>query len=131
MNRHLDYQDQQRWEEEEHYLGGYEEWLAAHAEEHLSHLLVPVPCDPYEEDPLLKGLALFSPGVLAMILNRNQDWMQRAPRTSAEVLTALFPNFDSDGVTEQDILAAVSDAMFAAGFVPSDQTLNPTWTFPV
>jgi hypothetical protein len=131
MNRLLDYQEQQRWEEEEHYLGGYEDWLAAHAEEQLAHEPKPIPCDPCEEDPILKGRELFSPVVLATILNRNRDWLQRVPRTTAEVTTALFPSFDADGMSEQDLLATVSDAMFAAGFAPSDQSLNPTWTFPV
>ena len=79
----------------------------------------------------MKGRALFSPDVLVVVLNRNQDWLQDAPRTSAEVVSALFPSFDADGMTQQDILATVSDAMFTAGFAPSDQSLNPTWTFPV
>jgi hypothetical protein len=131
MNRLLEYEVQQKWEEEEHYLGGYEEWLAAHAEEQLTHEPKPVPCDPYEEEPILKGRALFSPEILARVFHRNQDWLQRVPRTSAEVITALVPCFDADGMTRQDILTTVSDAMFAAGFAPSDQSLNPTWTFPV
>ena len=118
-------------QKEEHYLGGYDDWLAAYAEEHLAHAPKPVPCDPYEEDVILKGRALFSPDVLATILNRNRDWLQRVPRTSADVITALFPSFDANGMTEQEILATVSDAMFAAGFAPSDQSLNPIWTFPV
>ncbi len=131
MSRLLEFQEQQKWEEEEHYLGGYEDWLAAYAEDHLTHAPKPVPCDPYEEDPILKGWALFSPEILARVFHRNQDWLQCMPRTSADVITALFPSFDANGMTEQEILATVSDAMFAAGFAPSDQSLNPTWTFPV
>lgn len=131
MTHLLEYEEQQKWEEEEHYLGGYDAWLAAYAEEQLTHAPNPVSCDPYEEDPILKGRELFSPVVLATILNRNQDWLQHATRTSAEVITALFPTFDSDGMTEQETLSTVSDAMFAAGFTPSDQSLKPTWTFPV
>ena len=61
MNRLLEYLEQQKWEEEEYYLGGYEDWLAAYAAEHLTHAPKPVPCDPYEEDPIIKGRALFSP----------------------------------------------------------------------
>lgn len=131
MNRLLESQEQQKWEEEEHYLGGYEDWLAAHVEEQLSCEPKPIPCDPGEEETVMKGRALFSPEVLARIIGINQDWLQHTPHTTSEVLETLFPSFEAGDLGHDDILALVGDALFDAGYSPSVRRLPATWTFPV
>ena len=109
------------------------EWEAGSYADHLSFRVEPkpIPCDPTEEEPCPDAWALFVPEVLARVIERNLTWLQWTPRTSSEALEALFVNVTPSGMSRQDRLSRISDALFDAGFIPSDRTLNPTWTFPV
>jgi hypothetical protein len=129
MTHLLEFQEQQKWQEEEHYLGGYEDWLAAHAEEQLSNEPKPIPCDPSEEVPVLMGAALFCPEVLARIIDLNKDWLQQDPRTTLQVLNTLFPACERGDLGLYDILMRVGDALFKAGYSPNGWKPLTTWTF--
>ena len=91
----------------------------------------PIPCDPYGEESCLNAWGLFTPGVLARIIYINRAWLQDTPHTTKEVLRRLFPRFDAAGMTTRDILQRISNSLHEAGYSPSNQTPNPTWTFPV
>jgi hypothetical protein len=91
----------------------------------------PIPCDPSEEHPSLMAWDLFTPEIVARVIERNRDWMQWTNRTTSEVLGALFINVDYAGMTDIQAMRRVSDIIHDAGYTPSNQTPNPTWTFPV
>lgn len=90
----------------------------------------PVPCDPTEEMPPLKGFGLFSPPILARVVERNAPWLQSAPHTAEEILNTLFPNFDHEGYGDVIYCAVLNNALFDAGYVPIGNIINPVWSFP-
>ena len=91
----------------------------------------PVPCDPTEESPTLNAWDLLMPEIIAGVIERNQHWLQWTNRTTSEVLRTLFINVNYAGMTDVEAMRRVSPMMFVAGYTPSDQGINPTWTFPV
>jgi len=90
----------------------------------------PIPCDPSEEEPFVDAWNLFLPGILAQVIELNGAWLQWTSRSSSDVLSALFVNVFAAGMTDLDMFERISLALYAAGYTPSDQTLNATWTFP-
>jgi hypothetical protein len=91
----------------------------------------PIPCDPSEEHPSLTAWDLFTPEIVARVIEQNQGWMQWTNRTTSEVLGALFINVDYAGMTDVQAMRRVSNIIHDAGYTPSNQSPNPTWTFPV
>jgi hypothetical protein len=79
----------------------------------------------------LTAWELYTPEIVARVIERNRDWMQWTNRTTSEVLGALFINVDYAGMTDVQAMRRVSDIIHDAGYTPSNQTPNPTWTFPV
>jgi hypothetical protein len=90
----------------------------------------PFPWDPSVENPVLKGRALFSPTVLAMVITRNASWLQHAPHTTHEIMKKIFPIYDKDGNGEVLYYHSLNIALFEAGYCPSEDSLNPIWSFP-
>lgn len=132
MNRLLDaYYDKLDGTGEEAYEPTDAELEAMAAEHHAAISPKPFPCDPSEEDPVLNAWDLLVPKFMAPVIDRNQGWLQWTGRTTSEVMNALFINMDFYGMTDVDGMRRVSSALFDAGYVPSGQSLNPTWAFPV
>lgn len=114
------------------YLEPTDEELAASAAPYIaSRSPKPIPCDPTEEEPFLTGLALFSPPVLARVIEENSEWLQHVPRSTEEILNTLFPVFTMDGHGIVLFANCLNQAVFAAGYCPDKDSINPTWTFPV
>ena len=91
----------------------------------------PIPCDPTEEDPCLDAWGLLVPEILAEVVARNAEWLQWTNRTTSEALSALFVNVNYAGMNDIQAYMRLSTAIHDAGFSPSNQSPNPTWTFPV
>jgi hypothetical protein len=106
--------------------------LEAMASEHFASISPkPIPCDPSEEYPTLTAWDLFVPRLIEGVIQRNRDWMQWTNRTTSEVLSALFINVNYAGMTDIEAMRRISPIIHDAGYSPSNQSPNPTWTFPV
>jgi len=57
--------------------------------------------------------------------------MQWTNRTTSEVLAALFVNVQYAGMTDLEVMHRISPVIYACGYLPSHDGVNPTWTFPV
>lgn len=106
--------------------------LEAMAAEHYASISPkPIPCDPSEDSPSMNAWDLFMPKIVERVIQRNRDWMQWTSRTTSEVLGALFVNVNYAGMTDIEAMRRVSPVIHDAGYSPSNQTSNPTWSFPV
>ena len=85
---------------------------------------VPVPAKGWG----LLASDLFEACALSERLQLNLRWIKARPRTTKQIHSALFPDYDMNGMERDEILLSINAALYDEGLTPSDESLNPTWT---
>ncbi|BDU74905.1 hypothetical protein [Mesoterricola silvestris] len=86
---------------------------------------IPVPIEGWN----LRAADIFRERPLADHLERNRAWLQARPRTSNQIEDALFPSFALGGMESREVRSLLNRALWDAGFTPSHEDANPTWTW--
>jgi hypothetical protein len=71
---------------------------------------------------------IFESNALQNHLLRNSRWIKARPRTTKQIHNALFPEYDRCGMDREEIMNTLNAMLWDEGYIPSDNSDNPTWT---
>jgi len=86
---------------------------------------LPVPLDGWN----LRAPDIFRQRPLADHLERNRGWLEARPRTSNQIDDALFQPYALAGMHFSEVRLLLNHALWDAGYKPSNESENPTWTW--
>lgn len=102
------------------------------------HMVTTSNSNPYKIIPVplpLYGWRLSAPDifiieVLSERIHINRGWLAAQPRTTRQVDSALFPDYEMGGMTRAEVFEQLNAALWEAGFRPDQVKENAEWTLP-